>query len=141
MNAEQDKQIKELEKAVTDAIKEKKNDLSFLEDINDEYLRYIQKFIEVEISNRATKLSIPSLLVGAFGIAISFIAIGVSFFLVGISNDSVTKIAFPIGGMILVILGLQQVMEINRFKKENVGEDIEFMHKIILEIERRINKL
>ena len=142
MNAEQDKQIKELEKSVTDAIQEKKqkNDFSFLENINDENLRYIQKFVEVEISRKYTKLSIPSLFVSAFGIAISLIAIGVAFFLVGISIDSVTKIVYPVGGVIIVFYGGWLFRMIYKFQKDcdKIEDENELMHEIILEIERKL---
>lgn len=142
MNVEQDKQIKDLEKAVTDAIKEKKkkNDLSFLENINDENLRYIQKFIDVEISKRNTKISIPSLLVGAAGISLSFVAIGLAFFLVGISLNSVIKIVYPIGGIIIIFSGIWLFRDINKYKGEfeKVKKEIEFMQDILLEIERKL---
>ena len=95
------KNSKDIIALVEDAIKNK--DASVIEKIEDKnHLKYMQKVVEVGILRKCLISSIPSLYIGNKGIILGLIAIGVSFFLVAIPIDNLSKITFPLGGVIII---------------------------------------
>lgn len=137
--AEKEINFESLRAIAEEAIENK--DFSAIERIEDEnQLEYIQKFVDVKLSNIAVNISIPSFFLSAFGVVFGIIAIGLTLFLVGISIDGVIKITYPVAGIIIVLYGGWLFRELYKYKGkfEKAGKDIEFMHKIILRIEEKL---
>lgn len=126
---------------VEDALENK--DTSVIEKIKDKnHLKYMQKVVEVAIIGKGLIFSSLSVYIGAKGISLCIIAIGVSFFLVGISMDNLSKITYPLTGAFIVGLGMWQGIKTDKRKREfeKIERDIEFMHAFILKIEEKLLK-
>ena len=125
---------------VEDAIENK--DTSVIEKIEDKnHLKYMQKVVEVAIIRKGLIFSSLSVDIGVKGISLGMIAIGISFFLVGISMDNLSKITYPLGGVIIIGIGIYGI-KTNKLKRgfEKIERDIEFMHAFILKIEEKLLK-
>jgi hypothetical protein len=128
-----------LRTTVDDAIKTK--DISIIEGIEKKNLRYVQKYIEMHVSEKGLGISLNSYDIGLEGVILAFIAIGGSFVLFGISRETFIEGAYLFLGIIIASLGAwlwYKGRHIKRKENEKIEEDIEFMHKIILRIEERI---
>ena len=125
---------------VEDAIKNK--DASIIEKIEDKnHLKYMQKVVEVGILKNGLIFSIPSVSIG-IGISIGIIAIGVSFLVVTIPIDNLSKITYPVGGVIIICMGIYYGIKAKKLdgEFEEIKRDIEFMRDFILEIEGKLLK-
>lgn len=125
---------------VEDAIKNK--DTSIIEKIEDKnHLKYMQKVVEVGILKNGLIFSIPSVSIG-IGISIGIIAIGVSFLVVTIPIDNLSKITYPVGGVIIICMGIYYGIKAKKLdgEFEEIKRDIEFMRDFILEIEGKLLK-
>jgi len=112
---------------VEEAIKNK--DISAIDAMNCEKqgkeLRYVQKYTELQVS----KNELP---IGIFAIVLAFFAIGISYWLVNISEEQKSMFQFT-GILFIMIAVLLLFLWLLKYKP-----DIEFMHKIILRIEEKI---
>jgi hypothetical protein len=125
---------------VEDAIKNE--DSSVIEKIEDKnHLKYMQKVVEVGILKNGLIFSIPSVSIG-IGISIGIIAIGVSFLVVTIPIDNLSKITYPVGGVIIICMGIYYGIKAKKLdgEFEEIKRDIEFMRDFILEIEGKLLK-
>ncbi|NJD76140.1 MAG: hypothetical protein FIB08_03445 [Candidatus Methanoperedens sp.] len=143
MGQEAENQInfESLKAIVNDAI-ENENISAILAIEDKNQLRYMQKFVEVKLSELTANKSIPSFILSASGIVFGIIAIGLTIFLVGVSLDDVGKIIYRVAGIILVIYGIWLFKDIYKYKGkfEKSGKEIKFMYEIILKIEETLIK-
>ena len=133
---------KDIVSSVDKAIENK--DTSVIEEIEDKnHLKYMQKYVEVRLLRKGSILSIQSLDIGIRGIFLCIFAIGVSFVLVGIPIDGLSKIAYLIGGFFIILLGTTGLVRWDRKHKkelEKIDKDAEFMCDLILKIEEKLLK-
>ncbi len=124
---------------VDDAIKTK--NICTIEKIEDEHqLRYMQKYAEVLVSEDESRISSKSYSLGMYSVALAFVAIGLSYFLAGISRYPIENINV-ISGTSIIIFGAALFLWIVLKKdkeNENINKDIEFTHDIILKIEEKL---
>lgn len=124
---------------VEDAIKAK--NICTIEKIKDEHqLRYMQKYAEMLVSEDESSISSLSYSLGMQSFALAFCAIGLSYFLAGVSRYPLETINV-ISGSSLLILGFVLFFWIvpkREKENENMKKDIEFTHDIILKIEEKL---
>ncbi len=128
-----------LRNRVDEAIKTK--NISVIEGIEKEDLRYAQKYTELQISKIESKASSKSYLIGLEGVSFAIIAIGGSLVLFGISKIPMVETMYFYLGIVIVIMGMWiwyggRPYQIKEFDK--IEKDIEFMHEIILRIEEKL---
>ena len=136
------KNYEDIASLANDAIKNK--DTSVIEEIEDKnHLKYMQKDVEMRILRKDSIFSIISLDIGIRGIFLCIFAIGVSFVLVGIPIDGLSKIAYLICGFFIILLcatGLVRWDRKNKKEFEKIDKDAEFMCELILKIEEKLLK-
>ena len=116
-------------------------DTSVIEEIEDKnHLKYMQKDVEVRILRKGSIFSSLSLYVGNMGIGFGALAIGLSLFLVGIPIDGLSEITYPVGGFVIMCVGIIIVIIPNTKWFKNIDKDIEFMCDLILKIEEKLLK-
>lgn len=127
---------KDIVSSVDKAIEKK--DTSVIEEIEDKnHLKYMQKDVEVRLLRKGSIFSSLSLYIGNTGIGLCALAIGLSlsFILIGIPIDGLSKILYSVGCVVIICLG---IIILIRFK--NIDKDIEFMCDLILKIEEKLLK-
>ena len=122
----------------------KNEDTSVIEEIEDKnHLKYMQKDVEMRILRKGSIFSSLSLDIGIKGIFFCIFAIGVSFVLVGIPIDGLSKIAYFIGGFFIILLCTTGLVWWDRkYKKEleKMDKDFKVMYDLILKIEEKLLK-
>ena len=130
---------KDIVSLVDDAIKNK--DTSVIEEIEDKnHLKYMQKDVEVRLLRKGSIFSIQSLYVGNRGVGFGVLAIGLSFFLIGISIDDLYKIIYSVCGFFIMCAGI--IMVIIPYTKwfKKIEKDVGTMCDLILKIEEKLLK-
>ena len=116
-------------------------DTSVIEEIEDKnHLKYMQKDVEVRILRKGSIFSSLSLYIGNTGIGIGALAIGLSLFLVGIPIAGLSEITYPVGGFVIMCVGIIIVIIPHTKWFKNIDKDIEFMCDLILKIEEKLLK-
>lgn len=128
-----------LRNMVDEAIKTQ--NICIIEKIKDEHqLRYMQKYADVLVSEDESKISFKSYSLGMYSIGLAFAAIGLSYFLAGISKYPLENINVISGTSIIFGATIFFWIALKKDKEnENINEDIEFTHDIILKIEEKLS--
>jgi hypothetical protein len=105
-------------------------------------LRYMQKYAELLVSEKESKISFESYFNGMAGVVLAIVAIGISYFLVGVSKNLMVETTYLFLGIFILIIGSvlwYLIMPRKRKGFEKVETDIKFIHIIILKIEEMLS--